>query len=195
MIVSHKQTMLMAPLNSTGNESPVSSRKRRGVMRMIKNNLRVDMTPMVDLGFLLITFFVITTELAKPTAMNLYMPKDGGPPTELGASNALTVLLDKDKIYYYNGEWKDAIKTGGIIETNLSGTADLRKVIGEKQLLLDVTQKNKEGRDGLMLLIKPGNEVSYKNVVDVLDETTISMVKKYAIVKQSVDEKAWLKEK
>jgi hypothetical protein len=117
------------------------------------------------------------------------MPKDGGPPTELGASNALTVLLDMDKIYYYNGEWKDAIKTGGIIETNLSGTADLRKVIGEKQLLLDVSQKNKEGRDGLMLVIKPGN------VVDVLDETTISMVKKYAIVKQSVDEKAWLKEK
>ncbi len=185
----------MAQLNSTGNESPVNPRKRRGVIRMVKHNLRVDMTPMVDLGFLLITFFVITTELAKPTAMNLYMPKDGGPPTELGASNALTVLLDKDKMYYYNGDWKDAIKTGGIIETNFSGTADLRKVIGEKQLLLDVTQKNKEGRDGLMLLIKPGNEVSYKNVVDVLDETTISMVKKYAIVKQSVDEKAWLKEK
>lgn len=184
----------MAQLNSTANESPVTPRKRRGVIGMIKHNLRVDMTPMVDLGFLLITFFVITTELAKPTAMNLYMPKDG-PPTELGASNALSVLLDKDKIYYYNGDWNEAIKTGGIIETNLSGTADLRKIISEKQQLLDVTQKNKEGRSGLMLLIKPGNDVSYKTVVDVLDETTISMVKKYAIVKQSPDEKTWLKEK
>jgi biopolymer transport protein ExbD len=170
----------------------VNNSRKAGVRRMIKNNLKVDMTPMVDLGFLLITFFVITTEMAKPTAMNLYMPKDGGEPTELGASNAITVLLENDKIYYYKGAWDDAAKTGTVIETNLSGTGNIRKIISDKQRLLDITAKDKEGRDGLMLLIKPGKEVSYKNVVDMLDETTICRVKKYAIVKQSADEKAWL---
>lgn len=184
----------MVQLHSTGNEGLVIPRKRKGVMRMVKHNLRVDMTPMVDLGFLLITFFVITTEMAKPTAMNLYMPKDGGEPTELGASNALTVLLENDKLYYYNGEWNDAVKTGTVIETNLSGKDHIRNVISDKQRRLDITAKDKEGRDGLMLLIKPGKNVSYKNLVDVLDETTICMVKKYAIVKQSTDEKAWLRE-
>ena len=84
-----------------------SQRRKAGVQGMIKHNLKIDMTPMVDLGFLLITFFVITTELAKPTAMDLFMPKDGKP-MPLGKSNALTVLLDQDKLYYYHGEWNDA---------------------------------------------------------------------------------------
>ena len=185
----------MAQLNSANNESQGSSRKRRGVMRMVRHNLRVDMTPMVDLGFLLITFFVITTELTKPTVMNLYMPKEDGPPMDLGESNALTVLLNENKIYYYNGKWDDAIKTNTIRETNLSGNNDLRKIIGDKQKKLDVTATSKEGRDGLMLLIKPNRKASYKNVVDVLDEATITMVKKYAIIKLSADEKVWLNEK
>ena len=162
---------------------------------MVRHNLRVDMTPMVDLGFLLITFFVITTELNRPTVMDLFMPKDSDNPMWLGESNALTVMIDNDKMYYYNGNWKDAIKSGHIIETNLSGTNDLRKVIGDKQQALDIKVPIKEGRDGLMLLIKPGNSSSYKNVIDVLDEATISRVKKYAIIKLSEEERKWLEQK
>ncbi len=184
--------MLMTQLNSTGNESPAGFRKRRGVMRMAKHSLKVDMTPMVDLGFLLITFFVITTELAKPTVMDLYMPKDGKP-TPLGSSTALTVLLDDNKMYYYSGIWEDAVKTGGVIETSLSGKADLRKVIGDKLRQLDKTAKNKEGRDGLMVLIKPGGNACYKEVINVLDEMTINRVKKYALVKMTGEETVWLK--
>jgi len=60
---------------------------------MIKHNKRIDMTPMVDPGFLLISFFVITTELSRPRAMDLFMPKDGRPMLP-GESNALTDLLD-----------------------------------------------------------------------------------------------------
>jgi biopolymer transport protein ExbD len=185
----------MAQLNSTSNESPGGSRKRRGVMRLVRHNLRVDMTPMVDLGFLLITFFVITTELTKPTVMNLYMPKEDGPPMDLGESNALTVLLDGNKIYCYNGNWYDAVTTNTIRETNLSGNNGLRKIIGDKQRKLDVFFKDNGGRNGLMLLIKPASNASYKNVVDILDEAAISMMKRYAIIKLSDDEKAWLKEK
>lgn len=185
----------MGQLNSTSNESPGGSRKRRGVMRMTRHNLRVDMTPMVDLGFLLITFFVITTELTKPTVMNLYMPKEDGPPMGLGESGALTVLLDGNKMYYYNGKWEDAIKKNTIRETSFSGNNDLRKIISDKQRKLDATAKNKEGRNVLMLLIKPGSKASYKNVVDVLDEATISMVKKYAILKISEEERKWVEQK
>jgi biopolymer transport protein ExbD len=101
-------------MNSIHAENPTGGfRKRSGVRKVLKHNLKVDMTPMVDLGFLLITFFVITTELAKPTAMNLYMPKDG-PPSPVGNSSALTILLDDNKIYYYNGDWEVAVQSGGI---------------------------------------------------------------------------------
>jgi biopolymer transport protein ExbD len=175
---------------ATDNPAP-SQRHKAGVQRMIKHPLKIDMTPMVDLGFLLITFFVITTELAKPTAMDLFMPKDGKP-MPLGKSNALTVLLDQGKLYYYHGEWKDAITSGNIIETNFTGNSGLRKIINDKQLLLDISPKNKEGRNGLMILIKPGKDVSYKHLVNVLDEMTISMVKKYALIKMTKEEKEWL---
>ena len=186
---SQLQILYMRDINMAVNE-----RCRAGVRRMVKHNLRVDMTPMVDLGFLLITFFVITTELAKPTAMDLYMPKDG-PDMPLGESGALTVLVDNNKLYSYNGKWEDAIKNNSIMQTSFSGTADLRKIIEDKQKLLDVTAAKKEGRDGLMLVIKPGQDAFYKNVVDVLDEITISRVKKYAIVKQSDEERKWLQGK
>ena len=184
----------MAQVNSPNENS--STRKRAGVQRMLKHNMKVDMTPMVDLGFLLITFFVITTELNKPTIMNLYMPKDG-PPTPLGKSNALSFLLGKNNtVYYYNGDWKEAISKNEVFETSYSGKEGLRKIISEKQQLLQANiAKNKEGRDGLMMLIKPAATSSYQNVVNILDETTISAVKKYAVVKLSPEELAFLKTK
>jgi biopolymer transport protein ExbD len=172
--------------------SAVNGNRKAGVRRMIKHHLKIDMTPMVDLGFLLITFFVITMELAKPTVMDLYMPKDGLP-IYLGLSNALTVLLDNNKMYYYNGKWEEAAKKGSIIETTLSGNDGLRKIIGDKQRNLDIIAKEKEGRNGLMVLIKPTGNASYKDVVDVLDEMTINVVKKYAVIKISAEEKNWLK--
>jgi len=145
---------------------------------------------MVDLGFLLIAFFVITTELNKPTVMNLAMPKEG-PPSDLGCSNALTVLLDKNSsIYYYQCDWDRAEKTGMIFTTDFSAKG-LRRIINEKQRELDLHKIS--GRDELMLLIKPASGASYKNVVDVLDEATINMVKKYAIVPLAPGEAAWIK--
>jgi biopolymer transport protein ExbD len=183
------QTNDMTDINTAVNDS-----RRAGVRKMTKHRLKIDMTPMVDLGFLLITFFIMTTELSKPTVMDLFMPKDGHE-MPLGESNALTVLFDGDKMFYYNGKWEDAVKKGSILQTGFSGSHDLRNVIEAKQTELEQSQKNKEGRDGLMLLIKPGKNASYKSVVDVLDEMTISRVKKYALVKLSEEEDFWMRNK
>jgi biopolymer transport protein ExbD len=170
----------------------VSAKRKAGSRYMAGHHLKIDMTPMVDLGFLLISFFVITTELARPTTMDLFMPKDGAQPAELGESNALTVLLDNHQLFYYHGKWEEALKNGAIFQTSLSGSTGLRKIIGEKQSQLDRSAKNKEGRNGLMLLIKPGDRATYKYIVDILDEATISRVKKYAIIQLSAQEKNWL---
>lgn len=167
-------------------------RRRAGVRRMKKAGIRVDMTPMVDLGFLLITFFVMTTELGKPSVVNLAMPKDG-PPTELGNSNALTILLDaNDKVYYYESDWKEAVTKNEIVESSLSVNGGFGKVIREKQQWLD---KNniKEGRGGLMLLIKANKEASYQNVMKALDEVLINTVGKYTILSADPEETAWMR--
>ena len=181
----------MAQLNS---ENEITSfRKRSGVQRMVKHNLKIDMTPMVDLGFLLISFFVITTELSKPTAMDLAMTKDG-PPMPLAESSALTVLIDKgNTIYYYEGKWEEALQDNKIKQTRLTGLDNIRSIINAKQKKLDADVKSKEKRDGLMLLIKPGNDANYRTIVDLLDEATINIVKKYAVINPSKQEVDWLR--
>lgn len=166
-----------------------TKRQRAGVRRPLKHQLRIDMTPMVDLGFLLISFFVITTELSKPKVMPLNMPKDGKD-SDLGESYAFTVLLDaKDRAWYYQGNWEDAVKENAIYP--LDNPLALRSKIQAKQRWLD-EHPGKEGRDGLMVLVKSTNGASYRQVVDVLDEMAINDVKKYAVVKLDAAEAVWV---
>lgn len=178
-------------LTMTELTTQTNERRKAGVAHQKKYNLKIDMTPMVDLGFLLISFFVITTEMSKPTTLNLNMPKEGSP-MPLGESDALTVLLGKDNtIYYYQGSWEEAVQSNKIFETSFSEKDGLRKVIGEKQRQLD-TRNIKEGRNGLMLLIKPGKEALYRNVIDMLDEALIHDIKKYAVLKPTEQEIKYL---
>lgn len=167
-------------------------RRGRGFGKPKRHNLKVDMTPMVDLGFILISFFVVTVQLSKPVAVNLVMPKESDQPTPVGKSDALTVLLsDNNQVWYYHGDWKEALAGNSIHATNFSVTNGLGKTIREKQKWLDEHNK-KEGRKGLMLLIKPGKGASYKNVIDALDEALIYDVKRYTVLSPDAGETAWL---
>jgi biopolymer transport protein ExbD len=178
-------------------ENSAVARKGKTFSRNKKQLLRIDMTPMVDLGFLLITFFVFTTTISQPTATDLFMPRDDTKdPQPLPKSLALTILLDdNDKLYYYHGDFNDALKANEIYETNYSTYAGIGKVIRQKQNDIDASKKFPEGRRGIMLLIKPGPNANYKNVVDVLDEATINDVRKYAIVNVTSEEMEFVRRK
>src|SRR5215216_2029842 len=90
---------------------PVTTGKKN---RARKAQLKIDMTPLVDLGFLLITFFIFTTTMGEPYKTDLYMPT-GESGTVIGESNALTILLaGNDSIYYYNGKWEEASRTNEV---------------------------------------------------------------------------------
>jgi biopolymer transport protein ExbD len=145
-----------------------------GKKRAKKQSTKIDMTPMVDLGFLLLTFFILTTTFSKPQTMEINMPvkpEKEIDQTPLKASNALTLLLgENDKIYWYAG-LPDAPAAPGVQITDYSA-GGLRKV------LLDRAKPNPK----LMVLIKPMEESRYKNLVDVLDEMNITETGKYAIV-------------
>jgi len=148
--------------------------------------LRIDMTPMVDLGFLLITFFIFTTTMAEQKGTDLFMPKDG-PPSKIGESTAMTVLLGgSDSIYAYSGSWKNAMANNQVVLTNYSTQNGLGKLIRSQQSRLG----NK--REDLMVLIKPLENSSYNNIINVLDEILINDVKRYAIVNVTDSETQFL---
>jgi len=163
-----------------------------------KQIIRIDMTPMVDLGFLLITFFVFTTTMSTPKATDLFMPSDKPItiPPELPNSLALTFLLDNNnKVYYYNGDFKEAANANKIYETNYSTYEGIGKIIRQKQKEIDASGKFAHGRKGLMLLIKPTSGSVYKNVIDALDEAVINDVRKYAIVEPANEEISYIRSK
>ena len=177
-------------------ENTAVGRKGRSFHQNKKQIIRIDMTPMVDLGFLLITFFVFTTAMSTPTATDLFMPKDPTvkDSTKLINDLALTVLLDdNNKVYYYHGIFNDALQANAIFETNYSTYEGIGKAIRQKQKDIDASGKFADGRKGLMLLIKPTSKSNYKNIVDALDEVMINDVKKYAIVEPAAEEVDFLK--
>jgi len=144
-----------------------------GKVRSKKTSTRIDMTPMVDLAFLLLTFFVMTTELTKPFVMKVDMPEESPVnPPPINARRVLTLILkEQDKIYWYTGPEPD---------TKLTGFSQngIRKLLFEK---------NTEIKD-LYVMIKPSDQSRYKNLVDILDEMTIAGIRHYAVVDMTVED-------
>ena len=145
-----------------------------------KKNTRVDLTPMVDLGFLLITFFVFTTTMNTPTVMKVDMPFDKTTENNpVCKSCALTVLLcNDDVIKYYEGDFATAV----FHSTNY---ADIREVIRNKK---ELVKRVRGSTDEFVLIIKPTGESSFKNFVDITDEVTINQVKRYYLDEVSLVE-------
>ena len=142
----------------------------------IKRNTRVDLTPMVDLGFLLITFFVFTTTMLQPAVMNLNTPYDKVPPgDDICASCVLTVILAKDNVIkYYEG----MPGSNPVIKETFFGSEGIRNVIVQKRIAV----KNSRGSaDDFVMIIKPSDESSFQNFVDIIDEVAINNIKRYYI--------------
>src|SRR6266496_3916197 len=114
--------------------------KKAGV-RLIKKaipiaiGMKIDMTPMVDLGvFCLLHFFIFTTEISKPTAINLYMPHNGDP-TNIPDSKSLTILLiNNDQVFYYYGMEAKAIKNKQIYQTSFDEISGLGNMFVKNKL-------------------------------------------------------------
>lgn len=176
-------------------------KKGPGVKKAKKLSTRVDMTPMVDLGFLLITFFIYTTTMSTPNTTKLSMPKkedDKEIQMEVVKSGLLTILLGKDNVYYYEGE---LLPDGSNFMTSAfpsPGNPGIRKVIQDKRAQVIAAHTHNEAckkiwnanngdqnscldRD-LVIVIKPDVNAKYGRAVDVLDEMNINGVQRYAII-------------
>jgi biopolymer transport protein ExbD len=155
-----------------------ASGNTRGKRRSKKMTPRIDMTPMVDLAFLLLTFFMLTTTLTKSFIMEVTMPDktnsvSSGP--VLKASQVITLILgEKDKIYWYQGVADDQVNV-----TNYSSQ-------GIHQILED---KKKEINQ-MHVMIKPATKSRYKNLVDVLDEMKVLKTISYSLVAITPEDEA-----
>ena len=183
--------------------------KKGGKKRGKKLSTRVDFTPLVDLGFLLITFFMLTTSMNKPQTMEINMPvKEDNmtdeDQTKVKESQAMTILLTKEnKIVYYfmkDGQPETPQVTnfgkGGIravlLQENRARNSAVdsipvyRNEFKENKLTEDEYRAKvsaiKSYKNGLIVIIKADDESKYKNLVDILDEMNICNIGRYAIV-------------
>jgi biopolymer transport protein ExbD len=153
-----------------------------GKVRAKKSSTKIDMTPMVDLAFLLLTFFMLTTTFNKPQTMEITMPekpKAEDKLPEVNEKKVVTVILGaNDKVYWYNGITDPEVKV-----TDFSANG-IRKVL--------LTQNSQI--PGMIILIKPSEESRYKNMVDILDEMSITNMQRFALVKITQEDKDLVRE-
>jgi biopolymer transport protein ExbD len=161
----------MASIDTGGGDS--GHKKGPGVKKAKKLSTRVDMTPLVDLGFLLITFFIFTTTMSTPSTMDLFMPKDTNKDEELNKakeSGALTIMMgNENHVYYYEGKLAPDASN-----FKSSSFKEVRDVI--------INKKKNTPIEDLVVVIKPNEQATYKNTVDMLDEMTINEIKRFALV-------------
>lgn len=193
-----------------------------GKKRAKKQSTRVDMTPMVDLAFLLLTFFVLTATFSKPKSMELTFP---APPEKIEdmppIKNGITFLLSKDdRIFYYEGEFRAEANDKGpktvLAELNFSQSSlhkyllDKNKKMHDQIRALDEQHKNKQlpdstykrlvkerkaDKESFTYLIKTDDKATYKNVIDIIDELNINVVGKYVMVDMLKSEMDLINEK
>jgi len=161
----------------------------RGKVHRKVHSTRVDMTPMVDLGFLLITFFMLATTLAQPKAMNLTMPRADGDSMKLGNSKALTIMLGgHNRVAWYEGMGNNPAQPPQVRYSSFAAQHGIGDVIRQKRRQVMEKYHSNE----LMVLIKADSAANYKNVVDIMDEMLINNVPRYAIVNITAQEKEFL---
>lgn len=190
----------MAEINSGGGEVKKGKPK--------KMQTRVDFTPMVDMNMLLITFFMFCTTLSKPQMMDIVMPvKDSNlrleEQTKVDEAKTITVIMaENDIVYYYFGkpnyeEWTSLMQTDYapdglrkvLVNRNFDAVEKMAELRKDKQLKKITEEEFKEqakeirgAKGGIVVIIKPTDASSYKNLVDVLDEMQICSIGQYAIV-------------
>jgi hypothetical protein len=185
---------------------------KHGKKKAKKGSARIDMTPMVDLAFLLLTFFVLAATLAKPKAMEILYPKevdDDKDQTKVKAFLTTTILLgeDEDEIFYYEGVYKKDstqlkktdLSKDGVRKLMLEKNKDiiflvdqLKEKVAKKEITeeqYDEAYKDVVGGDNAAIcIIKTLPKTKYKNVISSIDELNICSVRKRAIQDMTEDE-------
>ncbi len=184
--------------------------KKKGKRRAKKHSTHIDMTPMVDLACLLLTFFMLTTAFSKPKVMEIILPEKNNVPKnqpEVAGWRVLNIILtDNDKVLWYNGKIDPKKPLPVLTETDFSKDG-IRKVLLQRNKALferidslntgvtegkielprdsvsaEIKRMKKEDKVGPIVLIKADENVKYGDFVDIIDEMAICNIARYSIV-------------
>ena len=173
-------------------EVVVKESGKGGKVRSKKGTSKPDMTPMVDLGFLLLTFFIFTTTFSKPNMMKLNMPDKSDEDIskqkkdDIKLSNTITIVMGKDnRIFWYQEALSD-VTVESLKETDYTANGIRAEINKKRAAALDTSI--------FTVVIKPSDEATFENAVDILDEMEITGNKRFAIVDLMPQEKKALEE-
>ncbi|KFC20025.1 ExbD/TolR family protein [Chryseobacterium sp. FH1] len=155
----------------------------KGKKTLSKKAIHVDMTPMVDLGFLLITFFMFTTNFSKPNTINFSnTPKNPtNIETHIDYRNSITFILGKDgRIFYYQA-YKNNLTDNSLKEVSFDRSQVAKTIESAKA--------NAPKKENFTVILKPADDSKYKTMIDMLDELTITKSERYGISDMSDKEK------
>lgn len=163
-----------------------------GKVRSKKSVPHVDLTPMVDLAFLLITFFMLVTTFNKPNVMDLGLPakpkeNQKQPDTEIDLSNSISLIIGKDNRIFYH-----QLDRAGLNEQTLQETTFDREGITK---VIEQAKARAKDQAKFTVIIKPTDDAVYKNFVDILDEMAITKNEIYGITDIKPWEEAIYKQK
>src|SRR5690606_2000598 len=165
-----------------------------GKVRSKKNGGKVDLTAMVDLAFLLITFFMLTTSLNKPQAMDVAMPdknveQDKNTDVDVDEDRSVTLVVGSDdKLVWYQGDVKNPLQGPTVIDYSNEG---LRSVLLKMQKLVP----QQAGGKDVIVVIRPSEKSVTRNIIDALDEMKIVDIKRYMISNRTMDDEIELLKK
>ncbi|MGZ5283557.1 MAG: ExbD/TolR family protein [Bacteroidia bacterium] len=171
----------MSEVNTGGG----GGKHKGGKPKAKKMSTRMDMTPMVDLAFLLLTFFMLTTQFSKPQSMEIVMPDKLDPndtkPPKINEQDVMNLIMgENNRIYYYMGKADPAASPEVKIASYATNSnLSIRKVLVEEH---NANIKRLGGKDQFMVLIKAADGAKYKNMVDIFDEMNINAINRYALV-------------
>lgn len=169
----------------TGIKPKDEGQKGSKKVRVKKQSTNVDMTPLADLGFLLITFFMFTTTFSKPNVMGLNMPPKTPPDEntekpEIDLSNSISIILGGDNKIYWHQQDQSELSPETLVETNYSKDGIRKEIL--------IARKKAKDEEKFTVIIKPTDDSNYENLVNVLDEMEITQSTRYGIVDPSSNE-------
>ena len=163
--------------------SAPSSAGKTTKKRATRISTKIDMTPMVDLAFLLITFFMLTTTFSKPQAMEINMPDQSEETAKISEKRTLTLILGKDnRVFHYQGDNEPG-------QTDFSAEG-LRKLLLERKNEVQAAT----GKD-MIVIVKIMDDANFENMVDVEDELHITGIRRHAIVAMTEEDTQMLEQK
>ncbi|MDZ7291471.1 MAG: biopolymer transporter ExbD [candidate division KSB1 bacterium] len=156
---------------SRGKKAAKKHKKKRRI------GIRIDMTPMVDVAFLLLTFFMLTTVFSKPQTMEINLPPDVKTTVEVAESNLLTLRVAADGTIFWNigSEPPQKIAT-------IDNIAPLRALLVERNRL----------NPKLITLVKVDRDGTYKMMVDIMDELNLAEITRFSLAPMTPKDKEQL---